>query len=53
MRKFAWAVFAIAISALAGPAAAQTFASGYPVCLHVYGPAAYYDCSHTSMGECE
>jgi Protein of unknown function (DUF3551) len=52
MHKFALAVFAIAVSALAGPAAAQTFAPGYPVCLHVYGPATYYDCSYTSMGQC-
>ena len=32
------------------PAQAQT---GYPVCLRVYGPATYNECSYTSMAQCK
>ena len=35
-----------------GPAAAQTYDPAYPVCLHVYGPATYYECSYTSLPQC-
>jgi hypothetical protein len=31
---------------------AQTYGPGYPVCLHVYGPATYYDCSFTTLAQC-
>ena len=24
----------------------------YPVCLHVYGPANYYECAYTTMAQC-
>jgi hypothetical protein len=51
MRASALAILAIATAA-AGPAAAQTYAPGYPVCLHVYGPATYYECRYTSMEQC-
>ncbi|WP_454627990.1 DUF3551 domain-containing protein [Bradyrhizobium cenepequi] len=34
------------------PARAQTYAPGYPVCLHVYGPITYYECSYTSLPQC-
>jgi hypothetical protein len=51
MRASALAILAIATAA-AGPAAAQTYAPGYPVCLHVYGPATYYECRYTSMERC-
>ena len=44
MRILALAILAIGTAAAAAPAAAQTYAPGYPVCLHVYGPATYYDC---------
>jgi hypothetical protein len=33
-------------------ASAQTYAPGYPVCLHVYGPATYYDCRYNSIAQC-
>lgn len=50
MRCLALAILAIA---MVGPAAAQTYAPGYPVCLHVYGPiAAYYECGYTSLPQC-
>jgi hypothetical protein len=42
MRNLALAMLA-AVS-MAGPAAAQTYAPGYAVCLHVYGPVIYYEC---------
>jgi hypothetical protein len=35
-----------------GPAAAQTYDPAYPVCLHVYGPATYYDCRYASLPQC-
>ena len=43
---------ALALGAAAGPADAQTYAPGYPVCLHVYGPATYYECRYTSLEQC-
>ncbi|SIO52738.1 Protein of unknown function [Bradyrhizobium erythrophlei] len=49
MRASVLVVLAIAA---AGPAAAQTYSPGYPVCLHVYGPATYYECRYTSMEQC-
>ncbi len=52
MRSLALAILTIATLAVAGPAAAQTYAPGYPVCLHVYGPVAYYDCRYTSLPQC-
>jgi hypothetical protein len=36
----------------AAPASAQTYAPGYPVCLHVFGPVSYFDCSYTSIAQC-
>ena len=52
MRVPALAILAIATVSVAGPAAAQTYAPGYPVCLHVWGPANYYDCRYTSLPQC-
>jgi hypothetical protein len=52
MRRLALAILAIATMSAAGPATAQTYAPGYPVCLHVYGPVAYYDCRYTSLAQC-
>ena len=37
---------------LPAPARAQTYDPNYPVCLHVYGPIDYYDCSYTSLPQC-
>jgi hypothetical protein len=34
------------------PATAQTYDPAYPVCLHVYGPAIYYECRYTSLPQC-
>ena len=52
MRRLALAILAIATVSLAGPATAQTYAPGYPVCLQVYGPVAYYDCRYVSLAQC-
>jgi hypothetical protein len=52
MRSLALAILAIGTVSVAGPAAAQTYAPGYPVCLHVYGPVTYYECRYTSLGQC-
>ena len=53
MRIPALAILAIATVSVAGPAAAQTYAPDYPVCLHVYGRgASYYECGYTSLPQC-
>jgi hypothetical protein len=52
MRSLALAILAIATVCIAEPAAAQTYAPGYPVCLHVYGPATYYECRYSSLAQC-
>jgi hypothetical protein len=52
MRIRALAVLALGTASVAGPAAAQTYAPGYPVCLHVYGPLNYYECRYTSLAQC-
>jgi len=52
MRNLALAILAIGAVAAIGPAAAQTYAPGYPVCLHVYGPVTYYECRYTSLPQC-
>jgi Protein of unknown function (DUF3551) len=52
MRGLALAILAIGTVSAAGPAAAQTYAPGYPVCLHVYGRANYYECRYTSLAQC-
>jgi len=52
MRSLALAILAIAGVSLPGPAAAQTYAPGYPVCLHVYGPVTYYECRYDSLAQC-
>ena len=52
MRIPALAILAIATVSVAGPAAAQTYAPGYPVCLQVWGPANYYECRYTSLAQC-
>jgi uncharacterized protein DUF3551 len=51
MRSLALAVLAAGTLLAATPARAQTYA-GAPVCLHVYGPATYYECRYTSLAQC-
>ena len=52
MRNLALAISAIATVSVAGPAAAQTYDPRYPVCLHVWGPLNYYECTYTSLPQC-
>ena len=52
MRILALAILAAGNMLAAAPARAQTYAPGYPVCLHVYGPDSYYECSYTSLPQC-
>ena len=52
MRRPALAILAIATLSAVGPATGQTYAPGYPVCLHVYGPITYYECRYTSLAQC-
>jgi hypothetical protein len=52
MRILALAIPVIATLATAAPASAQTYAPGYPVCMEVWGPLNYYDCSFTSLPQC-
>jgi hypothetical protein len=37
---------------LSSPAGAQTFSPDFPVCMHVYGRVSYYECSFTSLPQC-
>ena len=52
MRSLALAALAAGVTFAASAASAQTYAPGYPVCLHGYGPATYYDCSYNSIAQC-
>ena len=35
-----------------GPARAQTYDPNYPVCMQVFAPMMFYDCSFTSLPQC-
>ena len=52
MRIPALAILAIAAASAAAPAQAQTYDPNDPVCLHVYGRINYYECSSTSLPQC-
>ena len=52
MRLLALTILAIAASSAAGPAAAQTYDPRYPVCMHIYGDPAYFECQYMTMAAC-
>ncbi len=52
MRIAALAILALGTVSFAAPAHAQTYSPDYPVCLQVYGPLNYYECSYTSIPQC-
>ena len=52
MRVAALAILAIGMVFASAPARAQTYSPDYPVCLHVYGRITYYECSYTSLPQC-
>jgi hypothetical protein len=53
MRILVLAILAIGTASMAAPARAQTYDPNYPVCLHVYGPANYYECRYASLAQCD
>jgi hypothetical protein len=50
--RLLYVLIALAAASIAQPASAQTYGAGYPVCLHVYGPVTYYDCTYYSIAQC-
>jgi hypothetical protein len=52
MRILILAMLAVGAASAAAPARAQTYDPSYPVCLHVYGKASYYECRYTSLAQC-
>jgi uncharacterized protein DUF3551 len=52
MRILNLAIFAIGVAFMAAPASAQTYDPSYPVCLQVYGPNNYIECSYNSLAQC-
>ena len=50
--RLLYALIAVAAASTTQPASAQTYGAGYPVCLHVYGPVTYYDCTYSSIAQC-
>ena len=51
MRILALAILAIGMVSI-GPAGAQTYDPGYPVCLRLNDRTYYYECSYTSLPQC-
>jgi hypothetical protein len=47
------AMIGLAISAISAVGAVPAQAYDYPVCLRVYGPASYNECSYTSIAQCK
>jgi hypothetical protein len=52
MRIVALAIATMGTIAAVAPAAGQTYAPDYPICLHVHGPVSYYECHYTSLAQC-
>jgi hypothetical protein len=55
MQRMSLAILAASVGALVSsgaPLHAQTFAPNFPVCLRLYGPINYVDCSYLTLPEC-
>ena len=52
MRIVALSILAITAVSAAAPALAQTYDPDYPVCMRIYGPLSYNQCSFTSLPQC-
>jgi hypothetical protein len=52
MRVMISTLLVLSAVAAAAPARAQTYDTTYPVCMHVYGRADYYECNYISMAQC-
>jgi hypothetical protein len=53
MRNASATLGLLAISAISAVATTPAQAGDYPVCLRVYGPASYNECSYTSIAQCQ
>jgi Protein of unknown function (DUF3551) len=54
MRKTSAVLGLLAISAISAAAPVPARAGyDYPVCLRVYGPATYNDCTYTTLAQCK
>ena len=52
MRVVAMAILTGAVLGSTAPAQAQTYDPTYPVCMHVFGRVGYFDCTFTSLPQC-
>lgn len=52
MRILALPLVAAGILLTTAATKAQTYDPDYPVCLHVFGPITYFECSYTSLPQC-
>jgi hypothetical protein len=52
MRVLILTLMAIGVVSAAGPARAQTYDPNYPVCMQVFFPTNFFDCSFTSLPQC-
>ncbi|WP_128925971.1 DUF3551 domain-containing protein [Bradyrhizobium guangxiense] len=52
MRGACLTLAAIGLLLADGPAPAQTYDPGYPVCMQIYGPVGYFDCRYGSLEQC-
>ena len=53
LSTLALATLALAAVASAGSARAQTYNPHFPVCMQVYSPFQYFDCSFFSIPDCK
>jgi hypothetical protein len=53
MRLLTLTILALGAVSATAPAEAQTYNPYYPVCIHVFGPANYFECRFTSIPQCQ
>jgi hypothetical protein len=53
MRTLILAMLTLGGVATAAPARAQIYDPSYPICLRVYERLNYYECSYTSLPQCQ
>jgi hypothetical protein len=52
MRSAVLAAIAVGTAAMTASARAQTYDPNYPVCMQIFGPVGYFDCSYTAIEQC-
>ncbi|MBJ7402522.1 MAG: DUF3551 domain-containing protein [Bradyrhizobium sp.] len=52
MRSAHLALLVIGPLLAGGSAGAQTYDPSYPVCMQIYGPVGYFECSYASLAQC-